>query len=77
VTDYIYDVHQVARDSDMGIICRCPHCQQVIGIEGTEFSDVRGEQYKCRCGGWLEVSSSAQRVNPDHLSPNKGIPDDE
>lgn len=77
MTDYIFDVHQVARDTDMGIICRCPHCQQVIGIEGEEFSDVRGEQYKCRCGGWLEVSSSARRVKPDQLSPNKGIPDDE
>lgn len=77
MTDYIFDVHQVARDTDMGIICRCPHCQQVIGIEGEEFSDVRGEQYKCRCGGWLEVSNSARRVKPDQLSPNKGIPDDE
>ncbi|WP_426113469.1 hypothetical protein [Pseudomonas sp. DSP3-2-2] len=34
MTDYIYDVHQVARDTGMGIICRCPHCQAIIGIEG-------------------------------------------
>ena len=77
MTDYIYDVHQLARDNDMSIICRCPHCQNIIGIEGREFSDVRGEQYKCRCGDWLAVSSTACRVKPENLLPNKGIPDDE
>lgn len=77
MADYIYDVHQVARDTGMGIICRCPHCQAIISIEGEELSDVRGEQYKCRCGGWLEVSSTVSRVKPDRLLPNKGIPDDE
>lgn len=73
--DYIYNVDHIVRDSDMSICCRCPHCHNMIGIEGDEFSDVRGEQYKCRCGGWLEVSSTAVAIKRDgELPANKGIP---
>lgn len=72
--EYIYDVNHIARDNDMSIICRCPHCQEIIGIDGQELEDVRGEQYKCRCGGWLEVSSTARRVKAEHLPANKGTP---
>ena len=73
--DYIYNVDHIVRNGDMSICCRCPHCQDVIGIEGDEFSDVRGEQYKCRCGGWLEVSSTAVAIKRDgELPANKGIP---
>tara|TARA_R110001606_G_scaffold380609_1_gene541219 strand:- start:48 stop:278 length:231 start_codon:yes stop_codon:yes gene_type:complete len=72
--DYIYEVKQVARDTDGGLICRCPHCQDIIGIEGEEIDEVQGEQYKCRCGGWLEVAYNAVRVKADRLALNKGIP---
>lgn len=42
---------------------RCPHCGQVIGIEGADLSEIRGEQYQHRaCGGWLQVSDDARFV---------------
>jgi hypothetical protein len=71
--DYIYDVIHLARDSDRSLIVRCPHCQDVIGLEGDDPHDVIGEQFQCRCGGWLQVSYDATMVkNP--LPANKGIP---
>lgn len=78
MSEYIYEVHHLVRDDDMSICCRCPHCQSVIGLEGDEFSDVRGEQFQCRCGGWLEVSYRAACLKRgSDLPPNKGVPDDE
>ena len=75
-SDCIFDVHHIVRDSDMSICCRCPHCQSVIGIEGEEFSDVRGEQFQCRCGGWLQVDYSAKALKRDsELPENKGVED--
>ncbi len=72
--EYIYDVLHLARDSDRSLIVRCPHCQNVIGLDGDEPHDVVGEQYQCRCGGSLQVSYDAYMVkNP--LPANKGIPD--
>ena len=72
---YIYEVHHLVRDDDMSICCRCPHCQDVIGIEGEEFDDVLGEQYQCRCGGWFEVSTWVNRLKRgSELPPNKGVP---
>ncbi|WP_395599056.1 hypothetical protein AB4P95_11710 [Pseudomonas sp. A1437] len=76
MSDYIYDVRQVARDSDRSLICRCPHCQEIIGIEGDDLEDVQGEQFKCRCSGWLQIDYDAIRVHPDKLAPNKGVPDE-
>lgn len=71
--DYIYDVVHVARDHDRSLIVRCPHCQDIIGIDGYDLEEVQGEQYKCRCGGWLQVDYDASMVrNP--LPANKGIP---
>lgn len=73
--EYIYEVHHLVRDGDMSICCRCPHCQDVVAIWGDEFEEVRGEQYQCRCGGWLEVSYGAKALNRDsELPPNRGIP---
>jgi len=73
--DYIYDVNHLVRDTDMSLCCRCPHCQDVIGIEGDELSEVQGEQYQCRCGGWLQVSSNATLLKRDSYLPhNKGVP---
>ncbi|AZD84965.1 hypothetical protein C4K14_3743 [Pseudomonas chlororaphis subsp. aureofaciens] len=78
MSDFIYEVNHLVRDDDMSICCRCPHCQNVIGIEGEEFDDVCGEQYQCRCGGWLEVSySPAVLKRGSELPENKGVPDDE
>lgn len=78
MSNYIYEVHHLVRDDDMSICCRCPHCQSFIGLEGDEFSDVRGEQFQCRCGGWLEVAYRAVCLKRgSDLPPNKGVPDDE
>ncbi|MBU0564907.1 MAG: hypothetical protein KJ890_15565 [Gammaproteobacteria bacterium] len=73
--DYIYDVHHVARDYDRSLICRCPHCQEITGLDGDDVEDVQGEQYKCRCGGWFQIDSCARRVKGE-LPANKGIPDE-
>lgn len=73
--EFIYDVDELSRDNDGSIICRCPHCQNITGLDGDEFEDVRGEQYTCRCGGMFQIDSDARRVrNPEHLRLNKGIP---
>lgn len=73
--EYIYDVDELSRDSDGSIICRCPHCQNIAGLDGDEYEDVRGEQYTCRCGGMFQIDSDARRVrNPENLRLNKGIP---
>lgn len=73
--DYIYNVHHVARDLDRSLVVRCPHCQDVLGIEGSELDEVQGEQYQChRCNGWFEVDSDAYMVKGD-LPANKGDPD--
>ena len=73
---YIYEVHHLVRDNDMSICCRCPHCQRVLGIEGDECDDVRGEQYQCTCGGGFEVSYNAKALNRDStLPPNRGVPE--
>lgn len=75
MTDFIFDVHHVARDLDRSLIVRCPHCQDVLGIEGIELDEVQGEQYQChRCDGWLEVSSDARMIKGE-LPANKGDPD--
>lgn len=73
----IYDVIHIARDNDMSIVCRCPHCQEVMGIEGDEPDDVRGEQYQCRrCLGWMEVTYEAKLIKRGaELPPNKGEPE--
>lgn len=48
------------------LVVRCPHCKTVIGVEGQEGDDIRGEQFQHRsgkCNGWLEVASDARRVD--------------
>lgn len=74
--NYIYDVKHLVRDNDGSLCCRCPHCQDVIGIEGDEPSDTHGEQYQCRrCNGWMEVTYDAKLIKRgSDLPPNKGIP---
>lgn len=62
MADEIITVHLVTKDG--GDYCvRCPHCKQIIGIEGGDLSEVRGEDYQhYRCGGWLSVSRDARFV---------------
>lgn len=73
--EYIYDVHHVSRDTDGTLICRCPHCQEIVGMAGYDLEDVQGEQYECRCGGWYQIDYEAVRIGKGReLPPNKGVP---
>ncbi|WP_443699626.1 hypothetical protein [Pseudomonas sp.] len=73
--EYIYDVKHLVRDNDMSLCCRCPHCQEVIGIQGEEPADAHGYQFSCRCGGWFEVTYGAKLLKRgSELPPNKGVP---
>jgi hypothetical protein len=71
-TDLILTVHRVSRDGGDYVV-KCPHCHTVIGVEGDDMGEVRGEQYQHRrreyqgprgvrsvgCDGWLEISHDA------------------
>ena len=61
----ILDVRRVSRDG--GSYCvKCPHCKEVIYIEGEDLTEMRGEQYQHKsviCGGWLEVAHNAVFVS--------------
>lgn len=58
MSDEILTVRTVSKDGGDYIV-RCPHCKEIIGIQGDDMSEIRGEQYQCRCGGWLEVGRNA------------------
>lgn len=61
---WILDVKRYAHDGG-ALAVRCPHCKEVIYLEGEEGDDIRGEQFQHkskRCGGWLQVWSMARRV---------------
>lgn len=62
MSDEILEVSKVSKDGgDYCVIC--PHCKDLIGIEGDDLSEIQGEQYQHkRCGGWLEVSNDAHFV---------------
>lgn len=58
----ILTVHKVTKDGGDYTV-RCPHCKALIGLEGDDLSEVRGEQFQHRaCAGWLEVSQDARFV---------------
>lgn len=75
-TDEILTVHRVIRDGDGTLCVTCPHCNTIIGIEGDDMDEIRGEQYQHKrreypgphgtrstgCDGWLEVSHDAKAV---------------
>lgn len=61
-TDEILNVRRVTRDGGTYAV-RCPHCKDIIAIEGDDLSEIQSEQYKCRCGGWLTVAHNAQYVS--------------
>jgi len=71
-TDEIKTVRAVSKDG--GDYCvKCPHCGEVIGIEGDDLSQIRGGQFQHKrkewqgargmrssgCDGWLQVSQRA------------------
>lgn len=61
-TDEIKTVSKVSKDGGDYVV-RCPHCNDVMGIEGDDLSEIQGEQYQHgRCGGWLEVDHGARFV---------------
>lgn len=59
----ILSVHLFLKDGDE-FLCQCPHCAKIIGLlcedEECELESICGEQYQCRCDGWLEVSDDAR-----------------
>lgn len=69
---YILPVKRVSKDG--GDYCvKCPHCGEIIGIQGDDMSEIRGEQFQHKkreypgprgmktsgCDGWLEVTQNA------------------
>lgn len=63
-TDEIKTVRRVGKDGGDYVVT-CPHCRRIMGIEGDDLSEIRGEQYQDKvCGGWLEVSQDAHFVRP-------------
>ena len=61
MTDEILTVTRVSKDGGDYVV-KCPHCKAIIGIEGDDLSEIKGEQYLCRCGGWLQVGFNARYV---------------
>lgn len=60
--DTIKPVARVSKDGG-DYVAKCPHCRKVIGLEGDDLSQLRGEQFQHKaCGGWLEVVHSARFV---------------
>ena len=58
-TDEILIVSCVTKDGGSYAV-KCPHCIEIIGIEGDDLSEIRGEQFQHRtCGGWLQVRDTA------------------
>lgn len=43
-SDEILLVRHVSRDTDRSYTALCPHCSQVIGLEGDDLDEVRGQQ---------------------------------
>ena len=61
-TDEILPVYRVTKDGGDYTV-KCPHCRRLIGLDGDDLSQIRGEQFQHKhCGGWLEVVSSARFV---------------
>lgn len=61
---WILTVKRFAHDGG-SLVVRCPHCKEVIGVDGDEGDDIRGEQFQHRskrCDGWIEVWRQARRV---------------
>lgn len=60
--DEIKPVSRVTKDGGDYTV-KCPHCLRLIGLEGDDLSQIRGEQFQHKhCGGWLEVTHDARFV---------------
>ena len=46
-TKLILTVQRVSRDGGDYVV-QCPHCQSIIGVDGEDMSEIRGEQYQHR-----------------------------
>lgn len=71
-SDLILTVCKVSKDGGDYVV-QCPHCKAIIGVQGQDLSEIRGEQFQHRrrefegprgmrsvgCDGWLEVSHDA------------------
>lgn len=61
-TDEIKTVNRVSKDGGDYVV-KCPHCGDIIGVEGDDLSEIQGEQYRHRsCGGWLQIDFQARFV---------------
>lgn len=66
-SEEIKTVTRVSKDWGQYVV-KCPHCGAIIGVEGEDLSEIRGEQYQHGsvgghgCGRWLQVSSEARFV---------------
>lgn len=61
-TNEIKPVSRVTKDFGDYTV-KCPHCHLLVGLEGADLSQIRGEQYQHpHCGGWLEVTHDAHYV---------------
>lgn len=71
----ILTVNRVSKDGGDYVV-KCPHCKSIIGVDGDDLSEIRGEQYQHKrveyqglrgmqsvgCDGWFEVGRSATFV---------------
>ncbi len=72
ITDEIKTVRRYSKDGGSWCI-RCVHCREVIYVEdGDDDGTPRGEQYRCRCGGWNEVGVNAAFVRELPKAAEKG-----
>ena len=72
----ILPVKRVTKDGGDYAV-KCPHCGDIIGVEGDDLSEIRGEQFQHKkrhwqgpygpkssgCDGWLEVTHNAVFVS--------------
>ena len=62
MTTEIKMIYKITKDAGYFLV-KCPHCNQLVGIEGDDVSEVRGGQYQHKtCSGWIEVSGSARYI---------------
>lgn len=74
-SDLILSVRRVTRDGGSYAV-KCPHCREIIGIDGDDLSEIRGDQYQHKrrsypaprglrysgCDGWFEIAQTAAFV---------------
>lgn len=64
MTQNIPTVRQVGFDGST-YTARCPHCSEIMDLEGEDFDDIRGEMYQHQqphCAAWMTVDYDAEQV---------------